>query len=417
MRAGWVRLVWIGLMALAAAGAGAQPSAISYQGSLRDGGTPAEGAYDLRFGLYAAASGGTALAEVERLGVAVSGGVFSVELDFGAQAFVDGGERWVEVAARPAGGEGAFVTLSPRSRLTATPYAVRAAVAGEAAWAADGPFAPADETPRSTSGLVGGAAVTALASVNGGAWSPVGVAYPVTMERQVAFGGGGIPVAGQMMGARLTVFRGWSGGAWGDAFEAGQSSFAVTLEVEARNGASAAYQFSNARPVGYRIEVGSDGGPVEVMELFVPAASVQRARSGDAPADAEAPRKGGASLGPSGAPGLLVFRWDGAAPMYSSAGTPPREWRPIDPVSGMQTGAMMFERVGILSNVLSDGVLWESFRVGHTRPLDLRVLPSGPTVWSAGAPAMVVRWELHLADDGLPFERYEAVYRGNGGSR
>ncbi|HEY6045407.1 MAG TPA: hypothetical protein VIU65_02320, partial [Pyrinomonadaceae bacterium] len=55
--------------------------------------------------------------------VAVSNGVFTVSLDFGASAF-NGANRFLQISARPSTG-GAFTLLSPRQQITSTPYAVR----------------------------------------------------------------------------------------------------------------------------------------------------------------------------------------------------------------------------------------------------------------------------------------------------
>ena len=112
--------------ATAAGQPGAAPlgSAFSYQGRLVDGGGPASGSYDFTFRLYdAAAGGGQVGGAVSLSGVAVSGGLFMVQLDFGPGAFT--GARWLEIAV---GG----VTLSPRQPLTAAPAALYAPVAGSA---------------------------------------------------------------------------------------------------------------------------------------------------------------------------------------------------------------------------------------------------------------------------------------------
>lgn len=421
MRIGRVLWVWVAglVVAAAAVGAGAQPLAISYQGVLEDGGAPAEGTYDLRFTLYDAATGGVWHGLVERPGVAVSGGVFSVELDFGLEAFRDGGERWMEVAARPAG-DGAYTVLSPRSRITSTPYAVRAAFAGEAgvaAWAADGPFAPADNTPPSASGLPGGSAVATELSWNGGTPAPVGVLYPVSMERTVSFGGGGggTPQPGPLMGARVTVYRARTDANWRNAFETGNPGFELTLRVQAPNGAQTTYTFKDARAVEYRIEAGSDGGPMEVIELFAPAASVDRERMGSAPG-VSAPVAGGAPLGASGSPGTLALAWNGTAPELSGLGVPPREARPVNPVSGLPTGPVVSDNIGVLSSTLAAQTLWEAFRTGQSRPFEVRLLPQGSVVWTVNTAGLLMRWELRQADDGLPYEYYELTYRRpNGG--
>src|SRR5262245_26494332 len=104
--------------------ASAQTSSFTYQGRLTDGGTSANGNYDLQFALFDSLSGGTQVGSTLTLNtVAVSNGVFTVSLDFGASAF-NGANRFLEISARPAG-SGAFTTLTPRQQITSTPYAVR----------------------------------------------------------------------------------------------------------------------------------------------------------------------------------------------------------------------------------------------------------------------------------------------------
>lgn len=102
----------------------AQGTAFTYQGRLQDGGTAANGNYDLQFTLWDSLSGGAQIGSAQTLNtVAVSGGVFTVTLDFGASAF-PGGNRFLEISVRPTGG-GLFTVLTPRQPITATPYAVR----------------------------------------------------------------------------------------------------------------------------------------------------------------------------------------------------------------------------------------------------------------------------------------------------
>ena len=103
----------------------AQTSAFTYQGQLTESGSPANGIYDLRFSIYDLDTGGTEVAgPLTNSTVAVSNGVFTVSLDFGASVF-DGSDRWLEIGVVTNGG-GAFAMLSPRQPITATPYAVRA---------------------------------------------------------------------------------------------------------------------------------------------------------------------------------------------------------------------------------------------------------------------------------------------------
>ncbi|MEQ1765159.1 MAG: tail fiber domain-containing protein [Pyrinomonadaceae bacterium] len=102
----------------------AQTTAFSHQGQLNNGGNPANGNYDFEFKLFDSVSGGTQIGSTaQRLNVAVSSGIFSVSLDFGAAA-LPGASRFLDIAVRTAGG-GAFTQLSPRQPVTSAPYAIR----------------------------------------------------------------------------------------------------------------------------------------------------------------------------------------------------------------------------------------------------------------------------------------------------
>jgi hypothetical protein len=101
----------------------AQTTSFTYQGRLTDGGTAANGNYDLQFVLFDSLSGGAQVGATQTLNtVAVSNGVFTVSLDFGANSF-PGANRFLEISARPTGGS--FTLLTPRQQITSTPYAVR----------------------------------------------------------------------------------------------------------------------------------------------------------------------------------------------------------------------------------------------------------------------------------------------------
>ncbi len=112
--------------------ANAQGTGFTYQGRLNSGGSPANGSFDLEFGLWSAASGPAQLgSKLTSTATAVSNGLFTVTLDFGAN--FPGADRWLEIGVRTNGG-GAFSTLSPRQQITAAPYAVAAgAVTGPVA--------------------------------------------------------------------------------------------------------------------------------------------------------------------------------------------------------------------------------------------------------------------------------------------
>jgi len=106
-------------------------SGFTYQGRLTDGGTPANGNYDLQFALFDAADGNSQIGQTKTVSsVPVSAGVFTVTLDFGANAF-SGANRFLEISARPSGA-GAFTLLTPRQSITSTPYAVRSLSAATA---------------------------------------------------------------------------------------------------------------------------------------------------------------------------------------------------------------------------------------------------------------------------------------------
>jgi len=108
-----------------------QTTSFSYQGRLTDGGTAANGNYDLQFTLFDSAAGGAQIGATQTVPtVAVASGIFTVQLDFGAGAF-PGANRFLEISARLSG-SGAFTTLSPRQQITSTPYAVRSLNASSA---------------------------------------------------------------------------------------------------------------------------------------------------------------------------------------------------------------------------------------------------------------------------------------------
>ena len=100
-------------------------TAFTYQGYLTDGGSAADGTYDFKFRLYDALTDGTQVgSEVVKDDETVSDGLFTVELDFGSDAFT-GDARWLEIDVK-ADAEGSYTTISPRTALTPAPYALHA---------------------------------------------------------------------------------------------------------------------------------------------------------------------------------------------------------------------------------------------------------------------------------------------------
>src|SRR5712691_10613121 len=99
----FIPLVVVLATLLGASTAPGQTSSFTYQGRLTDGGTVANGLYDLQFALFDNASSGAQIGSTQTLNsVLVSAGVFSVTLDFGANSF-SGAKRFLEISERLSG--------------------------------------------------------------------------------------------------------------------------------------------------------------------------------------------------------------------------------------------------------------------------------------------------------------------------
>jgi hypothetical protein len=106
----------------------AQGTAFTYQGQLSVSGAPANGNYNMAFGLYATNVGGVAFAgPLTNTAIAVSNGLFITTLDFGQGVFT-GSNYWLDISVQPTGGNG-FTELTPRQEITPAPYAIFAATA------------------------------------------------------------------------------------------------------------------------------------------------------------------------------------------------------------------------------------------------------------------------------------------------
>src|SRR5262245_24963487 len=105
----------------------AENNTFSYQGRLIDDCCPANGYYDMRFKLLPSATGSAAVSGPSVLAypaVLVTNGLFTVSLNFGTGSQVfDGNGRWLEIEVRTNNAAGGFITLAPRTELTATPQA------------------------------------------------------------------------------------------------------------------------------------------------------------------------------------------------------------------------------------------------------------------------------------------------------
>ena len=120
----------VALLALPAIAA-AQSTAFTYQGQLKDGGSPAGGLYDLRFKLFDAASGGTQVATTQCTdNLQLTDGLFTVTIDFG-NVFATPAQRFLEVEVRRDTGldcsnTTGFTTLTTRQFIAAAPMATHA---------------------------------------------------------------------------------------------------------------------------------------------------------------------------------------------------------------------------------------------------------------------------------------------------
>ncbi len=100
-------------------------TAFTYQGQVKQAGTAMNGSVPMSFTLWDDAVGGNqvgAALTFNGLGanppsVAVANGLFTVALDFGAAAFADGQQRWLEITVN---GQ----TLTPRQAMTPAPFAL-----------------------------------------------------------------------------------------------------------------------------------------------------------------------------------------------------------------------------------------------------------------------------------------------------
>jgi hypothetical protein len=97
----------------------AQTTEFTYQGTLKDGGNPANANYDFEFVLYDASSGGTQIGStIPKSNILVTNGLFAVKLDFGS--VFPGANRYLEVRVRPAGQPTGGAGMGHRKSRTAT---------------------------------------------------------------------------------------------------------------------------------------------------------------------------------------------------------------------------------------------------------------------------------------------------------
>ena len=164
-----------------------QGTGFTYQGRLADAGTPADGAFDLQFILYDAAVGGSQVGPIVlRDDVVVTGGLFTVSLDFGAS--FGGNRRWLDIAVRPGAAAGPFTPVVPRQEISSAPTALFSAATTWAGVAAK-PAGFADDTDDDVLGVLA-CASGQVAKWNGTAWICAGDAVNPGTVTSVATGGG-----------------------------------------------------------------------------------------------------------------------------------------------------------------------------------------------------------------------------------
>jgi hypothetical protein len=209
MKGPW--LVFGLLLAVVAAPAGAQGTAFTYQGRLTDGGTPPTASYDFEFKLYDSATGGAQIGSTQSRGsVAVSNGLFTADLDFGAGAFA-GAARWLQVEVAPGGTGGPFTSLGPRRELTPTPNAI---YAESAPWAglSGKPAGFADDIDNDALGQLG-CNDGDIVRRSGSSWvcAPRGVIGPfdcISKSASTSNVGGGVKSVSIVLGGGYTLTGG-----------------------------------------------------------------------------------------------------------------------------------------------------------------------------------------------------------------
>jgi len=97
---------------------------ITYQGVLKSLGEPVFGPVDIRATLFDADTDGVQVGATVEANVGTEpDGSFSVELDFGDEAFGSGEVRWLQLEVASPAGSGDYTLLNPRQRVAATPMA------------------------------------------------------------------------------------------------------------------------------------------------------------------------------------------------------------------------------------------------------------------------------------------------------
>ena len=111
----------------------AQTTAFTYQGKLTDSAAAANGQYDFLFTVWGSDTGGLPVSgDILLENVQVTSGIFTVNLDFGTAPFDSLTDNHLEIKVRPGVSVGAFTVLSPRQRITSSPYSIKTLKANSA---------------------------------------------------------------------------------------------------------------------------------------------------------------------------------------------------------------------------------------------------------------------------------------------
>lgn len=136
-----------------------------YEGRLWRDGEPVSTFADLQFRMFDSPDAGQRIGGVvSRLSAPVIDGRFTAKLNFGEDAF-DGEARWLEIRLRDPAGTGPWITLEPRQRIHAVPYAMFAVRSAESANGPQG--APGPQGPIGPTGPAGPAGADGAAGAQG----------------------------------------------------------------------------------------------------------------------------------------------------------------------------------------------------------------------------------------------------------